>query len=143
MSEKRTPDIFAAVILVASIVGIILVATQWFASLWSGAYYYHSCLDCAYATGGDLAAQIIILILLIVQIIVALNDLLPKRFIQRDLFIYGMGLAGLTVLMTIIGLISFGVVYEAFEWWPDTGFYGAIIVGIINTVLFYLKYRNR
>jgi len=83
------------------------------------------------------------LILLIVQIIVALNDLLPKRFIQRDLTIYGMGLAGLTILMTIIGIASFGIEYEAVEWWPDTGFYGAIIAGIINTTLFYLKYRNR
>lgn len=115
MSNERKIDPFAVIILVASIVGIILVATQYFASLWSGAYY-HSCLDCAYATAGDLAAQIIILILLIVQIIVALNDLLPKRFIQRDLTIYGMGLAGLTILMVIIGLASFGIVYEAFEW---------------------------
>jgi hypothetical protein len=142
MSEERKPDIFAAIILVLSIIGIILVATQYFASVYIGVYR-HSCLDCEYATAGDLAAQIIILILLIVQIIVAINDLLPKRFIQKDLTVYGLGLAALTILMTIVGIASFGAEYGAFNWWPETGFYGAIIAGILNTVLFYLKYRNR
>lgn len=83
MSDERKVDPLAGIILMASIVGIILVATQYFASLWSGAYYYHSCLDCEYSTPGDLTAQILIIIFLIIQIIVSLNDLLPKRFIQK------------------------------------------------------------
>lgn len=143
MSDERKVDPLAGIILMASIVGIILVATQYFASLWSGAYYYHSCLDCEYSTPGDLTAQILIIIFLIIQIIVSLNDLLPKRFIQKDLSLYGMGLAGFTLLFVIIGIIAFGTVYEAYEWWPDTGFYGALIPAIVNIVLFYLKFRNK
>jgi len=47
MSNERKIDPFAVIILVASIVGIILVATQYFASAYIGVYR-HSCLDCEY-----------------------------------------------------------------------------------------------
>lgn len=145
MVDERKIDPLAGIILVASIVGIILVATQYFASLWTGGNYWHSCLDCENATPGDLTAQILILIFLIIQIIISLNDLLPKRFIQKDLSVYGMGLAGLTLLFVIIGIAAFGATYDAIvvDWWPDTGFYGSLIAGIVNIVLFYLKFRNK
>ncbi len=143
MSSERNVDVFAALILVLSIIGIILMATQYFASLYTGSYYYHSCLDCTYATGGDLAAQIIMLIFLVVQIVIVINDLLPNKFIQKDLDKFGLLLAGCTVLLAIIGLATFGIAYEAYEWWPDTGFYGGIIAGILNTILFFLKSKNK
>jgi len=143
MSSERKIDPFAALILVISIIGIILLATQYFASFWSGVYYYHSCLDCEYATPGDLTSQILILVFLIIQIIISLNDLLPKRFIQKDLAVYGMGLAGFTILFAIIGIGVFGAAYDAYNWWPETGFYASIIAGIINTTMFYLKFRNK
>jgi hypothetical protein len=87
MSSDRKVDPFAALVLVISIIGIILLATQYFAGIYIGAYRY-SCLDCEYWTAGDLAAQIFILIFLIAQIPIALNDLLPKRFIDRDLSLF-------------------------------------------------------
>ncbi|MFX1418209.1 MAG: hypothetical protein ACFE9N_04725 [Promethearchaeota archaeon] len=142
MSSERKIDVFAALVLVISIIGIILLATQYFASLYIGVYR-HSCLDCEYATPGDLTSQILILIFLIIQIIVALNDLIPKRFIQRDLSLYGMGLAIFTILFSIIGIVAFGTYYDYAEWWPDTGFYASIIAGIVNTILFFLKFRNK
>ncbi len=144
MSSEKNVNVFAALILVLSIIGIILLATQYFASFYLGAgYYRHSCLDCEYATSGDLAAQIIMLIFLIVQIVIVINDLLPNKFIQRDLDKFGLLLAGCTVLLAIIGLATFGIAYEAYEWWPDTGFYGGIIAGILNTILFFLKSKNK
>lgn len=144
MSSERKIDPFAVLVLVISIIGIILLATQYFASLHlGGGNYRHSCLDCEYATGGDLAAQIIILILLIIQIFVALNDLLPKRIIDKDLDKWGMVLGGLTILWVIVGIAAFGIAYAVFEWWPDTGFYVSLIAGIINTLMFYLKFRNK
>ena len=143
MSSERNVDVFAALILVLSIIGIILLATQWFASLYTGSYYWHSCLDCENSTAGDYAAQIIMLIFLIVQIVIAINDLLPKKFIQKDLDKFGLLLAGCTILLAIIGLASFGIYYDAFDWWADTGFYGAIIAGILNTILFFLKFKNK
>ena len=145
MSSEKKIDPFAALILVLSIVGIILIATQYFASFYVSGYYRHSCLDCEYSTDGDLAAQIMMIILLIVQIIVVLNELLPKRFVEKDLSIVGLGLAGLTILFAIIGIASFGAEYDSIvsEWWPDTGFYGGIIAGLLNLILFTLKYKNR
>jgi len=146
MSSERNIDPFAALILVLSIIGIILIAAFAFAG------FYHtgvgenrySCLDCSYSTPGDLAAQIFMIILLIIQIVIVINDLIPKRFIEKDLAIYGMGLAGLTLLMAIIGIASFAAAYDTlYNWWPDTGFYGGIIARIVNTILFFLKYRNK
>ena len=143
MSSERKVDPFAALILVLSIVGIILIATQYFASVYFGGYYYHSCLDCEYSTDGDIAAQIMMIILLIIQIVVVLNELLPSRLIKKDLSIAGLALAGLTMLFAIIGIASFGAEYGDFEWWPDTGFYGGIVAGLLNAILFALKYKNR
>ena len=143
MSSERNIDPFAVIILVLSIVGIILVATQYFASVYYMGYYRHSCLDCEYATAGDLGAQVSILILLILQIVIALNELLPKRFIEKDLDKIGMILAGVTITFVIIGIASFGISYSEYEWWPETGFYGAIIAGILNLILFFLKDKNR
>jgi len=144
MSSERKVDPFAALILVLSIIGIILIATQYFASFYLGAgYYRHSCLDCGYATGVDLAAQVMMIVLFIIQIIIVINDLLPNRFVEKNLSVIGLGLAALTILFSIIGIAAFGAEYSAFEWWPEAGFYGGIVGGLLNTVLFYLKYRNR
>ncbi len=144
MSSERKVDPFAALILVLSIVGIILIATQYFASFYlGGGYYRHSCLDCEYSTDTDIAAQVMMIVLLVIQIVVVLNDLVPKRFVDKDLTIIGLGLAALTMLFAIIGIASFGAEYGDFEWWPDTGFYGGIVAGLLNAILFALKYKNR
>jgi len=144
MSSEKKIDPFAAIILLICIIGIILLATQYFMSFYlSGSGYRHSCLDCEYATTVDLIAQIIVIILLVIQIILALNDLLPNSFIKKDLTSTGLFVAALTVIWVLIGLISFGVTYMEYEWWPDTGFYAGIIAGIVNTVMFFLKYKNK
>ena len=145
MSDERKVDPFAALVLVLSVVGIILIATQYFAGFYVSGYYRYSCLDCEYYTDGDLAAQIMMIVLLIIQIVVVLNELLPKRFVDKDLTIVGLGLAALTILFAIIGIASFGAEYDSVvsNWWPETGFYGGIIAGIINLILFALKYKNR
>lgn len=144
MSSERNIDPFSVIILVLSVIGIILLAALDFAGFYYTGYgNRYSCLACEYATIGDLAAQIIVLILLILQIVIALNELLPNRFIDMDLDLYGIIMAGTTVIITIIGLASFGLVYGEYYWWPDVGFYGAIIAGILNIILFFLKYRNK
>ncbi len=144
MSSERNVNVFAALILVLSIIGIILLATQWFAGFYYTGYgNRYSCFDCDYWTPADLTAQILMLIFLIAQIVIIINDLLPKKFIHRDLDKFGLLLAGCTVLLAIIGLASFGIYYDAYDWWPDTGFYGSIIAGILNTILFFLKSKNK
>ncbi len=146
MSSERRVDPFAALVLVISVIGIILIAALSFAGFYlTGPYSGNrfSCLDCEYSTPGDLAAQIIMLILFIIQIVVVLNDLLPNKFIQKNLDIYGMLLAGLTIILAIIGIASFGIKYQEFEWWPEVSFYGGIIAGILNFILFFLKFKNK
>ena len=84
-----------------------------------------------------------VLILLIAQIIIALNDLLPNRFVKKNLDLYGVILSVLTIIFVIIGIGAFAAAYPQFDTWPETGFYGGIIAGIVNTLLFFLKYRNK
>jgi len=144
MSTERKVDIFAALVLVLSLIGLILLAALDFAAFYLPSYGTRfSCLSCEYSTDVDLAAQVIILVLLIIQIIIALNDLLPNKFIKKPLEKYGMLLAVATVLFAIIGITSFGVEYGDYEWWAAEGFWGSTIAGLLNTILFFLKYKNK
>jgi len=144
MSSERNVDVFAALILVLSIIGIILLSAFSFAAFYYPGYgNRYSCFDCGYTTEIGLTAQIVVLILLIIQIVIALNDLLPKRFLEKDLDKIGMIVAVLTMVFVVIGLGVFGIEYSEYEWWPETGFYGGIIAGLINAVLFFLKDRNK
>ena len=144
MSSERSVDLFAGLVLVLSIIAIILLAALDFAGFWLPSYgERYSCLTCEYSTPADMAAQWIILILLILQIIIALNDLLPNRFIDKDMSLIGLILGGLTITFFIIGLGSFGIAYMEYDWWLLTGGYGVGIAGIINTLLFFLKWRNQ
>ena len=144
MSSERKIDPFAALVLVFSIIAIILMATQYFASFFLTGYSArHSCLDCDYATAGDLAAQIITIILLVIQIVIALNDLVPNRFIQKDLETAGLLMAILTIILVVGGYLSFMITYFEYDSWPEGGFYAGIIAGIVNTIMFFLKYKNK
>ena len=144
MSESRNVDPFSALVLVVSLVGIILVSVSYFAGFYlGGGNYRYSCLDCEYSTAGDLTAQIFMIILLIIQIVVVVNELLPKRFIPQDLTKIGIGLAALTMVFAFIGLASFGAEYSEYNWWPEAGFYGGVFSGLINVILFFLSLKRK
>jgi len=144
MSEERNIDPFSLLILVLSIIAIVTELIGPFAGFYlGGSSYRWSCLDCEYSTGVDLILQYIILILLVIQVIIALNELLPKKFIPLEVNKYGMYLAILTWIFAIIGLASFGITYGNYEWWPELGFYGIVVGGLLNTILFFLKERNK
>ena len=145
MSTEKKADTFAALILVMSIIAIFLLAALDFGGFYhtgAGANRY-SCLTCEYSSTGDLIAQVVIIILLIIQIGLAINDLLPNKLIEKETDKYGLLLAVLTILFVIIGYASFIVTYDQFDAWPETGFYGTIIAGLVNSILFFLKYKNR
>ena len=123
MSTERKIDIFSALILTLSIIALIMVIIGPFAGFFNFGYgyNYYSCLYCDYWTTVDLIAQIFIIILLILQFLLALNELIPKRFISMDLTLIGIIIAGLTWTLALIGLISFGISYglfNGFDWWP-------------------------
>jgi len=144
MSEERNIDIFSVLILILSIIAIVLVAIGPFAGFYYGGYGdRYSCLGCEYWTAGDLIAQIFILILFIIQVVIALNNLLPKKFISIDLTKYSLYIAITTFALAIIGLISFGTTHIGDEWWPELGFYGSVVGGFLNTILFFLKQKSK
>ena len=144
MSSERKIDPFSALILVISLIAIIVMAISSFMGFYlGGGNYRYSCLDCEYATAGDLAMQILAIIFFVLQIIIALNDLLPKSFINKDLSVIGLFLAALTIIVVISGASIFIATYWEYESWPETGFYFGLIGGIINAVLFFLKFRNK
>jgi len=144
MSEERNIDPFSVLILVLSIIAIVTEIIGPFASFYYSGYgIRNSCLDCEYSTTVDILLQYIILILLVIQILIALNDLLPNQFIPLEVTKYGLYLAILTWIFAIIGLASFGIAYGGYEWWPELGFYGIVVGGLLNTILFFLKERNK
>ena len=144
MSEERNIDPFSLLILVLSIIAIVTEIIGPFAGFFLGGYSYrYSCLDCGYSTTVDLILQYLIIILFVIQIIIALNELLPNKFIPMDVTKYGMYLAILTFIFAIIGLASFGIAYGSFEWWPELGFYGIVVGSLLNAILFFLQQRNK
>jgi hypothetical protein len=143
MSSQRNVDPFSVLILFISLLAIILESVGDFAGLYiGGGHYRYSCLDCEYSTIGDLIFQILSIIVFIIIAIMALNNLLPNRFIAKDLTKVGFLLSIITIIFAIAGLTSFGIYYSAYEWWPEMGFYAIIIGGILNTIFFFLKQKN-
>ena len=144
MSEERSIDPFSILILVLSVIAIVTEIIGPFAGFYlGGGNYRYSCLDCEYSTGLDYALQFIIIILFVIQIIIALNELLSTKFIPMDITKYGMYIAILSWVFAIIGLASFGITYAFYEWWPELGFYGLLVGGLLNTILFFLQQRNK
>jgi len=82
------------------------------------------------------------LIIFVILAIIALNELVPNKFIKKDLTKYGFLLSIITIVFAIAGLASFGIAYSEYEWWPEMGFYAIIIGGILNTIFFFLKQKN-
>ena len=143
MSTQKNIDPFSTLILFISILAIILEIIGPFAGFYLGSgYYRYSCFDCEYSTVGDYILQILSLIIFIIQFIIVLNDLMPTKFIKRNLIKYGILLSIITIVFAIAGLASFGIAYSAYEWWPELGFYAIIIGGLLNTIFFYLKQKN-
>lgn len=148
MSVEKRIDIFSALISTLSIIALIMIIIGPFAGTFNfySSYYYYSCFYCENWTTIDLIAQIFIIILLILQFLTALNELLPKKFISKDLTMIGIIMAGLTWTLALIGLGSFGIWWgfiNGFEWWPELGFYGSLVGGILNMIFFILKFKNK
>jgi hypothetical protein len=142
MSDETKIDPFSLFILILSVIAIVMELIGPFAGFYLGGYgSRYSCLGCSYSTGVDLALQILVIILFVLQIVIALNELLPNKFLPFDIAKYGMYIAITCIVFTIIGLAAFGITYSWYDWWPELGFYGLVVGGILNTILFFLKQR--
>ncbi len=126
---------------------MILLFTTDFAGFWFYLGNRYSCLaGCEYNTysGVDTVAMIIGAVLLILQLFIAINAILPTPFLKN---LPGMKLIMLlgvvTIIMMIVGIVAFGVEYSVVEWWPETAFYGGLIAGVLNTILAVLSSRKK
>ncbi|MFW9818666.1 MAG: hypothetical protein ACFFE5_03570 [Candidatus Thorarchaeota archaeon] len=148
MSEERKIDAFAIIILIISLVGLILILVSDFAGFYYSGYgVRYSCLfGCDYATGGDITAQIFMILLLIAQMVLSINELLPEKFIRFEkLNFLGLILSASTVLFAVIGIGAFGITWGLFggyDWWAEAGFYGGFLAGIINAVFYFLRFKK-
>lgn len=135
-------DPYSVIIFVLSLIGLVLVASTNFAGFWLENYYTgsrYSCLTCEYSTEVDRAAIILVILLLLGQIAISLNDLLPNKFLAENISRLGIFFAASTLLLTIIGGVAFSVSYSEYDSWLETGFYAGALAGLINSVLFFLK----
>ncbi|QEE15448.1 hypothetical protein DSAG12_01273 [Promethearchaeum syntrophicum] len=133
-------------ILGISFIGFLVVLFSKFAGFWLTGYYTgerYSCLFCEYGTFIDIASIVIILLSILGQIIVVLNEILPKQLIKIDLSLVGLLFAIGTIIFSIVGLVGFGIVYSDYEWWPEAGFYASIITGVFNGLLFAVKFVSK
>ncbi len=133
-------------ILGISFIGFLVVLFGKFAGFWLTGYFTgerYSCLFCEYGTFIDIASIVLILFSIIGQIFVVLNEILPKPLIKVDLSLLGLLFAIGTFILSIIGLVGFGIVYSEFEWWPEAGFYAGIITGVFNGFLFAVKFGSK
>ena len=112
-----------------------MVFCQEFSNFFSNSYLFFTFVD--------IASIVLILLLIIGQIFVVLNEILPKQLINNDLTLLGLLFAIGTIIFTVIGLIGFGVAYSEYEWWPEAGFYAGIITGLINGFLFTVKFYKK
>ncbi|MFX0024733.1 MAG: hypothetical protein ACFE9S_20665 [Candidatus Hermodarchaeota archaeon] len=146
MSEERRIDAFAIIILIISLVGLILMLVTDFAGTYIGAYRYSCLTGCEYWTVTDLTMQIFMVILLITQIVLSINELLPEKFLPfKNLNLIGLILAAATALFAIIGIGAFGIYYGLIggaDWWAEAGFYGGFLAGIINAVFYFLRFKE-
>ena len=156
MSSERKIDFFSAIILILSFIALVMLLIGPFGGLDVPGYSWNgfSCLYCfGYSGVVDYLMQVLILILLILPILTSINNLLPNPFIPEDsklgfitTSMFGILSSTLIWVFAIIGLISFGVMAGIViwtDWWMDIGFYGPIVAGIINMILYFLKYKNK
>jgi len=135
-------DPYSVIIFVLSLIGLVLVASTNFAGFWLENYYTgsrYSCLTCEYSTEADRAAIILVILLLLGQIAISLNDLLPNKFLPENVTRLGIFFAASTLLLTIIGGVAFFISYSEYDVWLETGFYTGALAGLINSILFFLK----
>ncbi len=147
-SGFASPRTFSMIILVFSFIGFILVTFTPFAGLYLTGYYSgyrYSCLTCEYATAVDRIAIILAMLLLLGQMAISFNELWPdtilSQFLPANFARWGIFLAIFTLIITLIGGAAFMASYSYYETWFEPGFYGAAIVGLLNSILFFLKGR--
>ena len=140
--------IFSLLILVLSFIGFILVTFTPFAGLYLTGYYSgyrYSCLTCEYATAVDRTAIILAMLLLLGQMAISFNEFWPdtilSQFLPADFSRWGVFFAIFTLVITLIGGAVFMSTYSYYETWFEPGFYGGAVVGLLNSVLFFLKDR--
>jgi hypothetical protein len=144
---RDNEQIFYLGALIFSVVGAILLFATPFAGFNGSNYYLGVYIwgGIGANTTGYGAIFILMGVMLLVCFIIALvalwdADKIPFERYRELCFL----LTFAVFIMSIIGLIAFGVEMDNMDywWWPDAGFYGGAIGGLISALFFFMVYRE-
>ncbi len=144
---RDNEQIFYLGALIFSLVGAILLLAMNFAWFDGSNYYYgvifYGGVGAGTATYG--ALFILMAVMLLVCFVISLlalwdADKIPIPQYEKVCFL----LSFIVFLLSIIGLIIFGVIAEEEDWYwgPDGGFFGGVIGGLMTMIFFFMIYRE-
>lgn len=141
MDSKNLNLLLCILILLLSVVGIVLIAVGPFGVLYIPGYgLRYSCLGCEYYTYTDLAAQVIMIILLSIVSLVAINELLPNKLFDLGMINRIGALLGVcTAAFAILGGAAFSFWWIDYAAWYDVGYYGGLSAGLCDALLFVIR----
>lgn len=136
MAFGKREWLFLLVLVLSATGGIMLLASSFGGLYYNDGYIQgerYACLGCDYNASFTIAAILGGGIPLLACAVIAVNELLPARFIKPDLTMLAIILAFVATGLVIAGGIDFGVIYDSYsyasDWWLDAGFYGGVIAG--------------
>jgi hypothetical protein len=132
-------NILGAILVLFTPFGGMIVATAYgprerFASLGSG---YSEFLDNVFI--------VLIAICLVVTAFLSFLALLTLRSGNNNVVRPARIVSIITFLLAIIGAISFEIIraeIDYLDWWLDTGFYAAIVVGLVNSIFYLFLFKK-
>lgn len=130
---------YIGLLIVNLIAGILILATDF-----GGFYYYTGTLRIWEYVNllNPIGAPIIIVVVIcfFYSVFFALMKLLKKEeYIPKNGFNIGYYLSFAALILVVLGTIAVVIIgLDATEWWFDAGFYGGIIGGLLNFILYLL-----
>ncbi len=144
-SEKEVPEYARPALyvgtMIASIVGLVLVAIDGIGGWYIGYYYYFS-IDTSVAAPWGQFAHVPIVLGFLFTAYVALQKIYPviTMSAEREVKIEkaGFWVAIGIVILTVVSGIIFAISVSHAEWWFDSGFYAGIFAGGLAALFFWL-----
>ena len=132
-------------ILISSIIGFLSLAFLELGGFSLSEYsgFNSICLLCASTSPAFRGIIFIAVLALFVQVLIGISYFIPQKFLPSILANRGIILASITLGFTLLGGFAIATVYDIFTWWLGVGFYGGLIAGITNVILFYIKRRKK
>ncbi|MHA2169200.1 MAG: hypothetical protein ACXAB7_04830 [Candidatus Kariarchaeaceae archaeon] len=147
MAEQTNIQSYLVGALITSVIGAALTILSDFAG-WTETGYtsdYYLATDGEFADGFQKLMIYVLTIGLLGCSYLAFNNMRPGKTTSEQELTWGFYLSIGVIVGTLVEMllfISWVSSDETEEWWPDTGFYAALIGGILTALLFKLSRDN-